>query len=153
MALWKGRDDKDKLEKDNKGMAMNGSSGIADAVNHLAEGTKFKGEIEAQSNIRIDGDFEGKIKCAGKLVVGPSGKISGNIECQSADISGEAKVTIQVYELIELRSSARFTGEIVAKQISVEPGCQISNTKINFLSPSEKGKALFEGAAANKELD
>lgn len=152
MPFWK--EERGQRREDRKIVEMNGEWRGAETVNHLAENTRFKGEIEAQSNLRIDGEFEGKIKCAGKVVVGESGKVAGEVECQSAEIGGEAKVTIKVNELLELKSTSRFTGEIIAKQISVEPGCTITNTRINFLSEQTAQKqALFESSAIATERE
>ncbi len=112
-------------------------------VNHIGKDTTIRGDIDTKGNLRIDGTFEGKIKCAGKLVVGETGVLSGEVECQSADISGQVNVTIRVSNLLELRKSSKFTGDIIAKQISVEPGCQISNTKVNFISEASQTSSLF----------
>lgn len=121
---------------------MNGE--MEQEVNHLGRGSRFKGEIESKGNVRIDGDFEGKVLCSGKVVIGESGKVSGTVECQNADISGDVKIHIKVSGLLELRKTSKFTGEIIAKQISIEPGCQLVNTKVNFTSESEEPSFLFE---------
>ena len=48
-------------------------------LNRIVEGTHIEGEIKSDSNIRIDGYVKGIINVKGRLVLGPTGKIDGNI--------------------------------------------------------------------------
>ena len=59
-----------------------------DKLNRLVEGTFIKGDIKADSNFRLDGILIGSLDTLGKLVVGPTGKIEGDIKCSNADIEG-----------------------------------------------------------------
>jgi len=95
-------------------------SGIAH--NALAAGTYVKGDIRAEEDFRIDGKLDGNIECAGKVIIGPQAEIIGNIQCQNTDLMGIITGNIMIYEVASLKSSVRFTGEIVAKYIEIEPG-------------------------------
>lgn len=105
-------------------------NGIAEpqARNIIAHGTKIKGDIESSGDFRIEGSLTGTIKVKGKVVIGESGQVDGQIYCQSADVSGKAKVKMEVTELTSLRASCQFTGDIVTKKISIEPGAVFSGT-------------------------
>jgi len=105
-------------------------NGIAEpqARNIIAQGTKIKGDIESSGDFRIEGSLTGTIKVKGKIVIGESGHVDGQVFCQSADISGRAKVKMEVSELTSLRANCNFTGEIVTKKISIEPGAIFSGT-------------------------
>lgn len=98
------------------------------ARNIIAQGTKIKGDIESNGDFRIEGNLVGTIKVKGKVVIGESGSVEGQIYCQSADISGTAKVKMEVTELTSLRASCNYTGEIITKKISIEPGAIFSGT-------------------------
>ena len=39
-------------------------------VNRIAMGTRLVGDLASGNDIRIDGQFEGRLYCAGRLVVG-----------------------------------------------------------------------------------
>jgi cytoskeletal protein CcmA (bactofilin family) len=95
-------------------------------INLLGAGTVVKGEIKLNGDFRIDGTFIGSIQCKGKVVVGPTGIIEGEINCQNADFSGEIKATVKVAELITLKESARFTGDISTNKLAIEPGARFS---------------------------
>jgi cytoskeletal protein CcmA (bactofilin family) len=103
-----------------------GSEGTS--VNLIASGTSITGDIRSNGDFRIDGTLNGTIVVKGKLVVGSSGHIEGQIECQQADISGEIKGRLNVSELLSLRASARITGDIFTGKISIEPDAQFTGT-------------------------
>ena len=98
------------------------------SINLLGAGTTVKGEIRLNGDFRIDGTFLGSINCKGKVVVGPSGIIEGEIICQNADFSGEVKATVKVTELLTLKESARFSGDITTNKLAIEPGAKFSGT-------------------------
>jgi len=98
------------------------------AVNLVCDGTSITGDIEASRDIRIDGFVKGKIIVKGKVVVGPTGKVEGDITCQTIDVSGRIEGNIHVSELISLKASALILGNINTTKISVEPGAKFTGT-------------------------
>jgi cytoskeletal protein CcmA (bactofilin family) len=96
--------------------------------NTIVSGTTIKGDVSASGDFRIDGTLIGSIKCKGKIVVGETGTIEGEIECQNADLSGTIKAKINVEELLALKASAKFNGEVVTNKISIEPGAKFSGS-------------------------
>ena len=53
-------------------------------------------------DIRIDGTLKGSVKTEGKLVVGSSAVVEGDVVCSTVDISGEIKAKITVSQLLKL---------------------------------------------------
>jgi cytoskeletal protein CcmA (bactofilin family) len=98
------------------------------SVNLIAKGTSIKGEIQSSGDFRIDGSLNGSIKSAGKLVVGSTGKVEGEITCQNAEIEGNLKVKIFVKELLSLKATSVLRGDIVTGKLSIEPGAVLSGT-------------------------
>lgn len=92
------------------------------SVNLMGAGTIIEGDISTTGDIRIDGSLKGGIKVKGKLVLGTSGSIEGDINCQNADISGTIKGKVIVSELLSLKASAKVIGDIFTNKISIEPG-------------------------------
>lgn len=91
-------------------------------VNIITAGTKIKGDITATGDFRLDGSLEGNIQLNGKLVVGDTGVVKGNIMCQNANIIGMVDGNISVKELLALHATARITGDILINKLSIEPG-------------------------------
>jgi len=111
----------------NKTMAKNNTTDNP-SVNLIGAGTHIDGDITTNGDIRIDGTLTGSINVKGKLVVGNSGSIEGEIICQNADISGVIKGKIGVAELLSLKSSAKLTCDIITNKIAVEPGAVFSGS-------------------------
>jgi len=106
------------------------------SVNLLGTGTIIKGDIETNGDFRIDGTLIGSIKSKGKIVVGNSGNVEGEISCQNADISGCINAQIHVNELLSLKSS-KIVGDIVSGKLAIEPGARFSGScKMDNSSPA-----------------
>lgn len=114
-----------KSEKNNS-VGFGSSSQSPDRLNRIVEGTIIEGDIKSDSNIRIDGYVKGTISVKGRLVLGPTGKIDGNIFCKNADLEGKLNGVIEVDELLSLKSSAKLQGEISTNKLSIEPGAIFS---------------------------
>jgi len=114
------------------------------SINLLSSGTVVKGEIKVNGDFRIDGIFIGSINCKGRIVVGATGVIEGEINCQNADFSGEVKAIVKVAELLTLKESAKFTGDISTNKLAIEPGakfsgnCVMDNSGIKTPLPNEE---------------
>ncbi|MBR4230415.1 MAG: polymer-forming cytoskeletal protein [Bacteroidales bacterium] len=91
-------------------------------INIITVGTLIKGDITASGDFRLDGTLEGNIQLNGKLVVGDSGVVTGNIMCQNANIIGTVNGNLSVKELLSLHNSARVRGDILINKLSIEPG-------------------------------
>jgi len=92
------------------------------SINLIAKGTSVKGDIITDSDFRIDGILEGSIISKGKIIVGESGNVNGEITCKTADFSGKIKATIKVEELLSLKSTAEVNGDVITKKLNIEEG-------------------------------
>lgn len=135
------------FKNNSNGVAKNGEAD-ASSRNLIASGTMIKGEIQSDGNIRIDGSVEGTLQCKGKVVVGPTGKIEGDIVCQNANISGEIRAKLNVSELLTLQTTARLYGDITTGKLAIEPGAVFTGTCQMGLPPS---KEKLNGAEKRKE--
>lgn len=97
-----------------------------DRLNRIVEGTSIEGDIRSDSNIRIDGKLKGTIHTKGRLVIGSSGIIEGEIICENADIEGVFIGKINVNQLLSLKSTAKLTGDIITSKLAIEPGAMFS---------------------------
>ena len=91
-------------------------------INSIMEGTSIEGEVRSDSNIRIDGKVKGTINVRGRLIVGTSGVVEGDVTCQSSDIEGTVNGKITCQDLLSLKATAKLNGDIHTKKLSIEPG-------------------------------
>lgn len=118
------------------------------SVNIIGSGTDIIGDINSNGDFRIDGFLKGTIKSSGKVVVGSTGKVEGEIICQNADISGEVKAHLKVHELLSLKASAVVSGDIMTNKLAIEPGavftgaCSMGNQEMADEKPIFKTEAV-----------
>ena len=98
------------------------------AINIIRKGTQITGDITCTGDIRIDGIVKGTLKSEGKVVVGTSGIIDGEITCKNADVSGGVNAKISVKELLLLKATANIIGDINTNKLSIEPGANFTGT-------------------------
>lgn len=103
----------------------NSTSGLH---NTMAAGTLVKGDITTDIDFRLDGKVEGNVTCNGKLVLGPKGRVTGNIVSMNAEIMGEVDGSIKVSAKLILKSSAVIKGEIFTQTIEIEPNARFNGT-------------------------
>ena len=104
----------------------NSSQGIAH--NALCQGTIIKGNIFAESDLRIDGIVEGKIECKGKIVLGSKGEVYGNIDCDSAELMGKLKGEMFVRANVSIKQTGNVHGKVHTQSIDIEPGAVFNGT-------------------------
>ncbi|MPM18717.1 hypothetical protein SDC9_65130 [bioreactor metagenome] len=98
------------------------SEPVTPTINIIAAGTLIEGDIRTNGDIRVDGQVKGNLTVQGRIVIGESGQVEGEIRCQNADFSGNIKGKVFVGEVLTMRSNARLTGDIQTQKISIEPG-------------------------------
>ena len=97
-------------------------------VNLIGVGTTIVGDVTSSGDIRIDGSLSGSVNTKGKVVVGTTGMVEGNVNASNADVSGELNGAISVSELLSLKSTAKLDGDIIANKLAIEPGASFTGS-------------------------
>ena len=109
-------------------MAKNPIPEAPQSANLIQAGTSITGDIESNGNIRIDGSLKGTITTGGKVILGSTGSVDGDIICINADIEGRANGNIKVKDLLSLKATAVVSGDIYTDKLSIEPGAKFTGT-------------------------
>ena len=118
----------------------------SNTINLISNGTDIIGDIISSGDIRIDGSVAGILNTKGKVVIGPTGKVKGEVICKNSEISGILEGKITVSQLLNLKSSCAITGDIITSKLSIEPGAKFSgNCKM-----SDNGNNGDTGASKEK---
>jgi cytoskeletal protein CcmA (bactofilin family) len=96
--------------------------------NRIVERTTVQGHINSLGDIRVDGQVKGNLTVGGKLVVGPTGTIDGQVKATEAAISGRVIGKLEIKGLTTLSQSANVEAEIMTGKLAVETGAQFSGT-------------------------
>jgi cytoskeletal protein CcmA (bactofilin family) len=91
-------------------------------INMIGVGTTIEGNISSNENIRFDGILVGNLTTKGKIFIGQSGKVSGEIKCKNCEVEGVIEGKVVIEELLSLRSMSRIYGEIRTSKLAIEPG-------------------------------
>jgi cytoskeletal protein CcmA (bactofilin family) len=118
-------------------------------INLISNGTEITGDIKSSGDIRIDGSLTGNLNTKGKVVIGQTGKVNGEIICKNSEISGSIEGRIVVNQLLNLKASSRILGDIVTSKLSIEPGAIFSGT----CKMSENNNNGGVSAIKEKELE
>lgn len=103
----------------------NAPSFTMQSMNTIGVGTSIDGNIISDGDIRIDGKIKGNVTTTGRLVVGQTGEVLGDIKCQNGNIDGNVRGNIQVSEVLKLTKSATIDGMVKTQKIVVEEGAII----------------------------
>ena len=119
----------------------------------IAADVEITGTIKSTGSVRIDGKLEGELNCTGDAVIDKSATIKGNINVSSATIEGTISGNVTAKDRIEMKSSARVTGDIRAKRLSVEDGVTfIGRSEVNPSGSPISGVApVMDKAEADTE--
>ena len=135
---------KHKKEENKKNEAVSIVSG---SNNSIVTGTKLEGTINANSDIRIDGELVGKLFCKGRVIIGPSGVVDGELDCQNAIIEGKFTGNLKVSELLTLKENATISGDIKTDNINIQTGASF-NGNCSMGGQSIKSSQKSNGALA-----
>ncbi len=94
--------------------------------NALTAETTIVGKVVSQKDIRIDGKLDGQLECNGKVIVGETGQITGDINAINAEVVGRVIGNVIVTEMLTLKSSAILEGDIQARRLAIEPGAVLN---------------------------
>lgn len=90
--------------------------------NVLNSDVSVVGTLRFTDDLLVDGSVEGEIFSDGVLTVGTNASIQAEIKTKSAIIHGEVTGNVTVTDRVELSSTAKLVGDIVAATLSVQAG-------------------------------
>lgn len=120
-------------------------------INQIGLGTEITGDVATNGDIRFEGSLNGNLKTKGKIVVGETGVIKGEINCKNSVIEGKIEGRIIVSELLTLKSTSSLKGDIITRRLAIEPGAQFTgncNMEAETI-PDNANKG--QGSERNKE--
>lgn len=85
----------------------------------IAQGTRIKGEINADCRLHIDGDFEGNINSKDVVMIGRSGVVNGEILAATLIVSGKFVGNVKSNTL-EIKPQGRVEGTVSTSEFVIE---------------------------------
>jgi cytoskeletal protein CcmA (bactofilin family) len=119
----------------------------------LDKGSSFRGELEFEDTIRIDGRFNGKISSKNELIVGEAAHVEGEVHVGLIAISGTVEGKIVAARKIEIHRTGKVYGNIVTPVLVIEEGavfegeCAMGEGKLEPVAIGQP--SAVKGTAAN----
>lgn len=91
-------------------------------VTYVAPGSKLVGLITGKAEVLVEGDLEGEVKLDSRVVIGPQGRVKGNIMARSVRIAGKLFGNVHGLERVELTSTASLEGNLASPRVVIADG-------------------------------
>ncbi|MFH1541211.1 MAG: polymer-forming cytoskeletal protein [Elusimicrobiota bacterium] len=88
----------------------------------IAESAVIEGNMSSEGTIRVDGIVEGHISKSTGVIVGKTGKITGDLHSESIIIGGVISGNVFTLNSLELLSTAQVLGDIETQTLSIHQG-------------------------------
>lgn len=108
--------------------------------------SQVNGKLRFEGAVQIDGTFTGSITTNDLLIIGERAKISADINCGSAVVSGEVTGNITAIESVELHGHARVKGDITTPALAIDKGAMFDGiakmigTPVSFASLERRAR-------------
>ncbi len=87
----------------------------------LGPNAHFRGDVQSDGGMRIDGIFEGNVEVAGNLVIGESAKVIAEITAKNISISGAIKGNVNGNR-VEILETGRVWGDLTINSLLLNEG-------------------------------
>ena len=142
------------LGRDKKTAATTGASSSQDYRNHtlIAPSATVRGDIEFSGGLHIQGTVEGNVsvgKDGGRLVIGESGVVKGEIQVAQVVINGRVEGDVHATENLELAEKASVEGNVYYRMIEMVMGARV-NGKLVRLDYERRNLPAPDASKASK---
>ena len=87
---------------------------------------RFKGELKAQEDIKIEGRIEGTIHHQQRVVVGAKGEVVATVNAASIDVDGKVQGDMSARKSVKVSQSAIVRGNLRAPSESITEGANFN---------------------------
>jgi cytoskeletal protein CcmA (bactofilin family) len=87
---------------------------------------RFKGELKAQEDIKIEGRIEGSIHHQQRIVVGNKGEVVASVNAAQIDVDGKVVGDMSAKKSIKVNQSAIVRGNLRAPSVSITEGANFN---------------------------
>jgi cytoskeletal protein CcmA (bactofilin family) len=101
---------------------------LSQNINRICHGTEIIGSINASGDMRIDGVLEGNLTSKGRVVIGETGRIKGDLVCKNVDVWGSFEGKITASDSTNFKVMAVIIGEIKTTKLYMESGAKFNGS-------------------------
>ena len=95
---------------------------VAHDATVIAKGATFDGTLTGNSDVQIDGTFQGRVRVSGHVTVTATGTVKAQLHGKIVVVAGRVEGNVTADGRIELKETATLTGDITAPRILIREG-------------------------------
>ncbi len=94
----------------------------------IGQHARFKGELNFEGVVRIDGSFEGNIRATngGTLIVSEVARISGEVDVPNLILHGTIQGNVRASESLKMSATGKLMGDLEYRVFSLSEGALIN---------------------------
>lgn len=120
----------------------------------LGDGLILTGEVNFIGGVQVDGNVKGTLKAkedseTGRLIVGETGQIEGNIDAPNIVINGTVKGNVCSNKSINLGSTAIIDGDITYQTLEISPGAVVNGKLLRIEKKQTATVSDFSSSSRN----
>ena len=123
----------------------------SDADTLLSDDMSFEGTMKVSRPAMIKGQVIGKIESDSNLFIEKEADVKADVKADELSVKGNLSGTVQA-SVIEMGSSAVFSGDVTAQSLAMESGCTFNGTSKIGTAPKaqaeEPAPTVYEPAEA-----
>ncbi|MCB1166751.1 MAG: polymer-forming cytoskeletal protein [Leptospiraceae bacterium] len=96
----------------------------------LGEDIKFRGKLEFDHQLRVNGQFKGTIHSGGDLSIGSRARVEADIQTGVLVLEGELTGNVVASRKASLRRNCHLRGDLRAPDLEVESGSRFTGSCI-----------------------
>jgi cytoskeletal protein CcmA (bactofilin family) len=117
-------------------------------VTVIGEGSLCDGPFSSRDTTRIDGTVNGTVRIDGSLIIGQTGRITGNVTAANVFLAGELNGNVDCSQgKIDISETGKLTGDITTKCIVIDENatfqgkCSMTSTATSAATAKERALA------------
>ena len=88
----------------------------------VGSGATFRGDLQVEGILRIDGDFWGQIKSSSRVFIGAGGRMKSQITAKEVVVGGALKGDVVATDRVIILSTGMVIGNIYTPKLVLEEG-------------------------------
>jgi cytoskeletal protein CcmA (bactofilin family) len=113
----------------------------------IGEGTVCEGKIMSEASLRIEGQVQGDIECAGDITIGERANVQSSITARDIIIAGTVKGNVTSKGKLTIMSTGQLIGNIDVRSFIIMEGGLFQGTS------NMKAPAAAEAISGGKVID
>jgi len=92
------------------------------SMTFISDGAKIQGDLVVDHDLRVEGLVKGILQVGGTLVLGPTGRIEGDVTVRSATLAGQLTGNIKASEKIVMETKSVLIGDLETRELIINEG-------------------------------